>query len=460
MGTATLRIRVIALCFFCLYAGYSVLRHLLVETAAWDLGIFGQALRSYAETGVPTVALKGPGFNLLGDHFHPVLALLAPLYLLWPSVMMPLVVQAALLAVSVLPVGRLAAERLGSGAGTAVALAYGLSWGIQGAISFDFHEVAFAVPLLAFGLVALAEERPRAAVLWTLPLLAVKEDMGLTVAAVGVVLLLQRRRALGSAVIAAGAAGVVLAVGVVIPALNPSGAYPYWNRVGGDREGLAQQVLSLPAGFAEHPQKLVLLLSLCALTAFAALRSPLLLVALPSLVYRFVSADEHYWTTGAVHYNAILMPVVFVALLDALPRWRTSPREASRRYARAVVPLTLLYALASFPLHSVWATAAHLDSERVRARAAAARRVLALVPDGARVAASNHLVPQLVDRCEVVLFPDRHDRSYDWVVLDTGRMAGPERIPPSGQQADAFRRLPARGFDLLGQDDGILLYRR
>lgn len=453
-------ILLISLCFFAVYAGYSLLRHRLVETAAWDLGIFGQAVRSYAETGVPTVPLKGPDFHLLGDHFHPILALLAPFYWLWPSVRMLLVAQAALVAVSILPIGRLAAQRLGTAKGCAVAVAYALSWGVQGLVSFDFHEVAFAVPLLAFALAALAERRWRAAVLWTLPLLAVKEDMGLTVAAVGAVLLLHRQRARGAVLIAAGAAGLLLAVGVVIPALNPSGSYPYWNRVGGDREGLLSLVLNLPAGFVEHPEKLTLLLSLGALTAFAALRSPLLLVIAPTLLYRFVSADEHYWSTGAVHYNAILMPVVFAALLDALPRWQESPRPLFRRYARAVVPATLLYALLSFPLYSIWSTATHLDSDRVRTRAAAAHRVLPLVPDGVRIAASNHLAPQLVDRCEVILFPDYHGRSYDWILLDTTRMTGPGRIPPSDQQETAFRQLEAQGFTLVKEDHGISLYRR
>ena len=51
--------------------------------------------------GYPVVDIKGPGFNLLGDHFSPVVALFAPLWALCPSPVTLLVAQAVLLAVSV-----------------------------------------------------------------------------------------------------------------------------------------------------------------------------------------------------------------------------------------------------------------------------------------------------------------------------------------------------------------------
>ena len=52
-------------------------------------------------------------------------------------------------------------------------------------VNFDFHEIAFAVPLLAFSLSALVRGRARATMWWALPLVLVKEDQGFTVAAIG-----------------------------------------------------------------------------------------------------------------------------------------------------------------------------------------------------------------------------------------------------------------------------------
>lgn len=68
----------LAAVFFALYTALSVRLHQRLLTTGYDLGIFEQAVRSYAHGRAPVSALKGPGFNLLGDHFSPVLASLAP----------------------------------------------------------------------------------------------------------------------------------------------------------------------------------------------------------------------------------------------------------------------------------------------------------------------------------------------------------------------------------------------
>ena len=60
-------------------------------------------------------------------------------------------------------------------------------------IDFDFHEIALAVPLLAFSLSALVRGRVRATALWALPLVFIKEDQGFTVAAIGALLVFERR---------------------------------------------------------------------------------------------------------------------------------------------------------------------------------------------------------------------------------------------------------------------------
>ena len=84
-------------------------------------------------------------------------------------VALALVVAAILVA---LVPARAGAELLGKGAGRAICAAYGFSWGLQQMVNYDFHEIAFAVPLLAFSLSALVRGRMRTAVLWALPLVS------------------------------------------------------------------------------------------------------------------------------------------------------------------------------------------------------------------------------------------------------------------------------------------------
>ncbi|HEY0869373.1 MAG TPA: DUF2079 domain-containing protein, partial [Acidothermaceae bacterium] len=130
----------------------SLSRYIRVSPATWDLGIFTEAIHRYAHLQSPTVDIKSPGFDLLGDHFHPILVLLAPFFRVFPTPATLLVAQALLTALSVIPVYRATQQLLGQTEARLIAAAYGLSWGLAAMNAYDFHEVCFAVPLLAASL--------------------------------------------------------------------------------------------------------------------------------------------------------------------------------------------------------------------------------------------------------------------------------------------------------------------
>ncbi|WP_050514653.1 DUF2079 domain-containing protein [Streptomyces rimosus] len=450
--TARIICRSLPVGFFAVYAALSVLRHLHLQSTGFDLGIFEQAVRAYAEGRAPVSELKGPGFNLLGDHFHPVLATLAPLYAACPSPLTLLIAQAALLACSVVPVARLGIRTLGVAAGTGIAVAYGLSFGLAQAAGFDFHEVAFAVPLLAFSLEQLVRRRWVPAVAFAFPLVLVKEDLPLTVAAIGVHLVLQGRRRLGGAVVLGSAVILVLVIGVIVPAFNPGHTYTYLSSAGGDTTDPFSRLL-LPA------TKWGTIALLLAPTALLALRSPLLLVAVPTLAWRFWSTTPSYWGTTA-HYSAVLMPVVFIAFIDGLRRVRASRPTAAgrRRLTGGAVAVSLLVTVCVLPFQPL-SDLARTETWRSDPQADAVRRVLARIPDGADVAASNRLAPQLTGRTRVFLFPHYPGgpgARPQWVAVTDRPEDGPVTAE---QEAGAMGRLADRGYAAVARGGGVTLYR-
>ncbi|WP_433545995.1 DUF2079 domain-containing protein [Streptomyces sp. CA-294286] len=382
------------------HAAHSLRLHATFRTTGYDLGIFGQAVRAYAEGELPSSAIRattGPDpdvpFPILGDHFHPVIAVLAPLYRLAPHVETLLLAQAALVAWSVYVVARAGGSRIG--------VAYALCWGVQRLIGFDFHEVAFALPLLALSLAAYRAGRWRACAVWAAGLLLVKEDLGATVLVLGLLLVRHHRRA-GLTLCVLGPAATAFAVLLVLPHFNPSGAYTYVATATGGTGAAA-----LPAGLEV---KATTLLCLLLPTLFLALRSPLVLLALPTLAWRFLSANPSYWGTD-YHYSAVLMPIAFFALIDALDRGK----GAHVPVRTAVVAVAALLATA-LPLAEALRPAFWRDPPS----ASAARQALAHVPDGTKVAATNRLAPHLTDRATVFLHsPGRPDARVDWMVLDT-----------------------------------------
>ncbi|MFJ9610092.1 DUF2079 domain-containing protein [Kitasatospora sp. NPDC101176] len=443
---------------FVLYSVLSIRLQQKMLTTGFDLGIFEQEVRSYSQGHAPTSGLKGPGFNLLGDHFSPITALIAPFYRIFPSSLTLLVVQAALLAVAAVPLSRWAHDIGGRQAALVVGFGYGASWGIASAVGFDFHEVCFAVPLLAFSVTALGRRRWRVAVLWALPLLLVKEDLGLTLAAIGGYVAWRGSYRLGAVTIAAGIGGTLLETFVLIPAFNPAGHYSYSGNLSGvgGQGGLAG-LLHLPLDLVTPQTKVVTLVLLLAPTAFMAVRSSLLALAVPTLTWRFLSDNPAYWGTQ-FHYSAVLMPIVFAAFVHALERSVAGKPLRERRvvrtglFAGACVTLALIPA---FPLSQL----ATVDFWQTSPRIAAAHRLLDEIPSGASVAASNSLVPQLTNRCTVALFGTPNLQPTDWIIVDTdGDQAG---FPvPAQEQARQVAAAYEAGYHTAAQDNGFLLLHR
>lgn len=425
--------------FFALYAALSVRKHRRIESNGFDLGIFEQSVRSYAHGRPPVSDIRG--LNLLGDHFSPVVATLAPFYRLFPGPVTLLVAQALLMALSVVPVTRYAAARFGDRTALAVGLGYGLSWGLQQAVAFDFHEIAFAVPLLAFTAVALAEGGHRAAIGWALPLVLVKEDLGLTVAAVGAYLFLRGRRWLGAVVAAVGVGCTALTMLVLLPAANPTGHYEY-----------AGNVTSTLPGADGWPVKLGTLALLLAPTAFVALRSPLLVLTLPTLAWRFAAHNPNYWGT-IFHYSAVLMPVVFVAFVHGLELLGATTRTRARRVA-VVAGLVFSVVLAGQQPLARLAEPGYWHDDQVTAGRYA---LLAQIPDGVTVTATNQLAPQLTARCRVRMASPTRPVTTEWVIMDVRRGTWPLSLDQTVETVDA---LTAAGYRRVDERDGVVLLRR
>ncbi|QMU80219.1 DUF2079 domain-containing protein [Streptacidiphilus sp. PB12-B1b] len=437
-------------------------RHERIITAGYDLGIFEEAIRNYAHLHAPIVALKGPGYNILGDHFSPVLVLLAPVYRVFPSPVTLLVAQAALMSLACVPLTRWAHELRGPVAALVVGCGTGASWGIVKAASFDFHEIAFAVPLIAFSVTALGQRRQRAAALWALPLVLVKEDLGLTVAAIGAIIAWQGARRLGIGLAVTGLAATAVEMFLILPAVNPQGSFAYLNQLPGTAAGAGgtthQLLFALPH-LVWPPIKVLLLLMLALPTAFLGLRSPLTLICLPTLAWRLTSDNPHYWGVS-YHYSAVLMPIVFAGLVDALDPAR---RRLPRRRVRAVLVASTVFTVATipvFPLHEVLMPAVWTTSPHVRA----AKQVAALVPDGATVATSDHIAAQLTDRATVSQLCQAADPALPpppppgWVLDDSTDHTGTGPCP-AGQSGLMVARYESQGYRVVADRDGVILLR-
>ena len=297
---------------------------------SFDSVIFDQAVRAYSRFEAPRVPLRGvyggrgTDFLQLGDHFSPIHALLAPLYWIWDDVRVLFIAQAVMYAIAAAIIWRFTRRMLGVGMAYVVAIAFGISWGVQSAMEAGYHELDCAVPLLALIIERLYAERHRAALVATALLLLVKEEMGLVVAVVGLLFVIRGYRRWGAAVSFVGLVWFVLAVKVFVPAFGGN-SQQYWSyrSLGPDPVSAAKFALSHPWKLLEIAAstdlKQQLLLWLLAVAIGAQLLSPIALLALPSLTLRLLSDTASYGNVKW-QYNAPLMVILLMAGVDGIRR--------------------------------------------------------------------------------------------------------------------------------------------
>ncbi|MGH3496695.1 MAG: DUF2079 domain-containing protein [Nocardioidaceae bacterium] len=442
---------------FAAYATISVARFERLANKSWDTAIFTQIVTAYSHFSVPIVDLKGVGFNAFGDHFSPLLVVFGPFYRLFPTPVTLLVGQALLVAVSVVVVMRAAIKHVSPAAGVALGVAYGLSWGLQTGINSEFHEYCLAVPLLALAGAAYLDRRWVWGAVWSAGLLLVKEDLGLMVVAIGVVALVCRERRWGIGLVVAGAVGFVLTTVVIIPAFNPTDGYDYWRRFSsGSSQSLDGRFVSLLSDMVlPADPKLHTLLLTFAITGFLALRSPFVLLAVPNLVERFAGDVHFYWGTDW-HYSMPLMPIMFIAVIDAIVRTRSSRPAWMAAYARQVPAVAVAVALVlclQFPVADLFKGSTYQPSP-LQAQADAA---MALIPDGTSVETDIGLLDQLAADHHVYFIGDSGPVAPDYVLIDG---AAGWSAPPNDAARYAMQLHPGTTYRNIYDEAGYELAKR
>jgi uncharacterized membrane protein len=450
--TGNLHAWLIGAAFALLYGADSILRHSFRRSGSHDLGIFTAGIRQYAHGHLPVVHLDPNTADLLGEHFDPVIALIAPFFLLYPRPDTLLAAQAVLFGFSAVPLVLIGTDRFGRAVGSAVGIAYGLSFGLLAAVTFDFHEIAFAPLPTMLALRELDRGQYRRAALWALTLVFVKEELGaVIVAPIGAAIFLRGARRLGLGVAVAGCCATAVTILWVIPHFNPHHVYPFYGRTvstSGDPIIATLNTVTTAVG-----PKLLLLSLFVLVTAGAVLRSPYALLLVPDLVLRLVSSYPLYYSTE-FEYNSILMPFLFFAALDGVQRWRRSARPLPVQAGR-YAPLAILLVGVGLTVQFLnWGTAAPMSRARLNALDAA----IAHVPANVKVEASDDVTADLAARDDAYSLLITHNPATPYLIYDQRDHGQTDSAAAALARAKSLH--PAATYEVTFSHDGFYVLRR
>ena len=443
-------IALVTTAFAAIYALIGLLNHRHFGSSL-DLGIFDQAVWHLSRFERPFSSVKG--YNIFGDHFHPIIALLVPFYWIAPGPEALIVTQALLFAASIIPVFLFLRRRFAFGPTLALCVAYGLFWGLQRAALFDVHEVAFAPLFVAGSILALDRRQWTWLWVWCVLLTLTKEDLIPLVTFIGLyVFLIQGERRQGGALVTFSLVCFLTILRLVIPWFSGLGYYAYSNAYG---EVLARP-WQLPVMLVTPIVKGRTIVLWLAPFLFLPLRSPLSLLLIPFALERFLSILPGHWGTS-FHYSAPLAPILVMSAGDGLARLLDGVESRARARNVSGWAIAVMVVLSAFlpgrqPMWRLFSPARYGATAPERNAPA----VLAMIPANASVAAPAAIAAHLSQRDRIHIL-EAGAPDTDFVVVHAALNPWPLETP-AALRALIEERI-ARGYQRVYDANGWTVLR-
>lgn len=431
------------------YFGLALVRHLSFHSAAYDLGFFDQVLWN-ASRGHGLRSTFIP-YGFFGEHFEPALLLFIPIYRVVASPLWLLGAQSIALGLAAVPLHAIARRLLDLQRAWLVVGAYLLQLGIARAVASDFHTETLAVPFVFLAILFALQRRWHWFALFAIiPMLAKEDGVLVTIGIAILALIMTRQRiSLVPAIAALGYGIVVLFWAMpVIRHGAPGDLVLRYAYLGSTPEQVVLHTLTRPwlwlENLASSPALPALLLLLAAVGFLPIFRPAAMGAALLPLIPAFLSTDP-YQAGLRLQYSIPAVPLLMIA---ALLGWQRLP-------AMSGGVMVILGAAATWVVLGPVLPRLGTDVPGL-GRAADVTRILRLIPSGDEVGASSNLVPHLSERPSIWEFPAGFGAR--WIVID--RSASVSQESQAHGYAAAIARLPAAGYTMEAEADGVTVWRK
>lgn len=169
-----------------LVGGILAYRYWGLRTPTFDFGLFAQMFANMNATGLPMTTLeRNQTLSHFAVHLSPIYYLMLPFYWIWPDPVVLQILQPIIVISGLVPLLLLARHyRLAKGWHVVLAIIYATHPGLVGSSMYDLHENCFLAPLILWVLYFLARKKKVPFIIFSLFVLAVKEDAALYLAAI------------------------------------------------------------------------------------------------------------------------------------------------------------------------------------------------------------------------------------------------------------------------------------
>jgi len=383
-------------------------------TFAADLGIFDQGVWLLSQGKNAFVTVRG--LHLFGDHADLILLMLVPFYWIWSDVRVLLISQTFALALGALPIYWLAKDKLKN---RWLSLVFPLSYLLYPALQWsnwdDFHPDTFATPLILFSFYFLTKKKYTPFAIFTFLTLLVKEEMALTVFALGIYIFFRYSRKLGIVTSLFSLSWFIFLIYIFIPYFNPKG-FIYFTRVyGTGGSGIIGLLFNPGLLFSLLTrERLLYLFQLLVPVAFLPLLSlSTFAISIPALATNLLSALGYQYMIR-YHYTVLITPIVFISTIYAFAKIKRPDHLRSLALVLLLASFVSNVYLSPSPIsksfnQGIWAKPT--DRHKI------IRQAMSLIPKDGAVSAHYLFVPHLSQREKIYVYPNPFRTEY-WGVND------------------------------------------
>lgn len=435
---------------FSMYPSYASFDQGIFNQVFWN-GAHGRIFQSSLSSTLSTPVVHDGDlpevfYHRLGQHFTPALLLWLPIYTLIPAPATLLVLQITLVTAAGVILYQLARHYLSPTISTFITIGYYCANAVIGPSLANFHDLC-QVPLFVFSLLLCLERRWWIGFsIFSVFLLAVREDAGVILFSIGFYLIASRRfPRVGIATCVISLGYMLLLTNVIMPLFSEDISRrfvieqfaPY---VDGDEAttiDVIKGVLTRPGQLISdiiYPvdRTLKYLLAQWLPLAFIPAISPSAWILNAFTFLKLFIRDDSTALAINLRYAMTVVPGVFYG---AILWWSAHPKafqKPFRRFWIACFTLAILFTVTSNPNRALSFIIpdsidprVYISPTRQWEHVAAARSLMAQIPADASVSATTHIVPHLSSRREILRYPalklrtdELKEISVEYVMVD------------------------------------------
>lgn len=396
---------IVIVCFAAvLFSWISIVKHLNIQSSVGDLGIYEELIFNISTGDFSDFAR----YVRQHMHFDVIVFFIAPVYRIFgQSTEFLLTLQSIVLAGCAIPVYLIAKHELISDvAAFLLALTFLLFPPLHWVYHFDFHSSAFMPLPLLIAFYATRTKRWKIYTLFSILAMLCKEEVSLTISALGIYLFLNREYKAGFLTFLFGTIGFIFITSLLIPMIRGG---EYYSVIAREYAAFGNSTSEVIANILTNPIKVFSVISIEQKAAYVAyLLIPLmflplfgrtsLIIAIPSLATALLASSEAP-TLPNYHYVAAVIPWLIISSVFGI---KHLTQLIQNKFPSVSLEFTALFvALCTFLSGAVttftpWSYNISRDKFIVQPKIQTLNRLISLVPDKAKVLSSNLIGPHLI----------------------------------------------------------------